>query len=94
MGLVMRGGGEMRLVERGQARVRGLVRDTHHHLLGSDEDAGLRHQMASEVGAEAHPGKWRRWITRQAAAGPPPGMQFKVRYTPLHPPLTRDGRED
>jgi hypothetical protein len=73
----------MSLVERGRTRVQGLVRGrtgvrTHHHLLGSEEDAGLRPQTASEMGAGARPGMWQLWITRQAAAGLPPGMQCKV----------------
>ena len=81
MSLVSLKGGEMSLVMRREIRVRGLARGrtgfrSHDHLLG---DAGLRLQTASEVGAESLPETWAWWTTRGAAAGRPPGMQYKVR---------------
>ena len=80
MSLVSLKGGEMSLVMRRGMRVRGLARGrtgfrSHAHLLG---DAGIRLQTAN-VGAEALPETWVWWITRGAAAGRPPGMQYKVR---------------
>ena len=77
-------GGEMGLVVQGGVQAQGLVRCgtrvlSHDHLLRTEGSADLLLQIANEVGAGILPEAWRQWTTRGAAAGRPPGMQFKVR---------------